>query len=308
MENSKKIEESTVSAKQQSSKRGLIPFFLITLSITWICWIIAMQLLLKYDYPLMGIDTYPLRFPDLYTDARQFGIYLLFIIGTWGPMLSAIIVISKYHSKEYRKAYFKSFLKFKVHYKWYMIIIAIPLSISLINFALSAAMSIDISGAFVFDLPWYIYITMFIDQIFTSGLEEPGWRGYATPEMQKSKNAYDSGFYIGIVWGIWHFPFIIQMNILNEVPIAIMIPSLIGYVFLIVPMSIISVWIYNNTESIGLMILSHSLNNFIAYVIMGNVNNLYSGWIIAITTWIIASLITKKYGKETLKNSSEKEN
>ena len=38
-------------------------------------------------------------------------------------------------------------------------------------------------------IPLQLLIPFILWQLFTSGLEEPGWRGYALPKLQKKYNA-----------------------------------------------------------------------------------------------------------------------
>lgn len=42
---------------------------------------------------------------------------------------------------------------------------------------------------------------------FGGGLnEEPGWRGFAVPRMQRSYSPLIAGLIIGVIWSTWHFP------------------------------------------------------------------------------------------------------
>ncbi len=83
-------------------------------------------------------------------------------------------------------------------------------------------------------------------------------------------------------------------------PIFLIVLTLVGYIALTVPMAIILVWIYNNTESVALLILAHAVNNIMNSIIFGQAVDSSSAFVVAIATWIIAAILSKKFGKETL--------
>lgn len=261
-----------------------------------------MHFLLENGYPIPSVLTFLDRIDGGYSSSLQIWLNLLFSVGTLGPFISATITIGIIYGTDNLKEFFKRFINFNFDKKWWIVIFLIPLGLTGINAVFSIMSSGgNTAGFFQFDYPWYFAILMLLNQTFTSGLEEPGWRGFATPEFQKIKNAEDSGFYIGIIWGIWHFPFLIYLySSLYAGNTYLIVLSLVGYVALIVPKSIIDVWIYNNTRSIGLLIIAHGFDNFIPQIIMGGVVDSSGGVIIAVATWILSGLITKKYGKEHL--------
>jgi membrane protease YdiL (CAAX protease family) len=299
---------SEIKDKNKVSKKPIIMFFLLTYLITWTAWIISIIVLNINGDPIPSHLNFFDRLENGYNSGLHRIMTYLFTIGTIGPMISAIIVIKIYYGNEELKKFFKSFIKFKVEFKWYIIIIAIPFVLSMLSIMFNLISGGDISGVFAIESSFIAYTLLFINQVFTSGLEEPGWRGFATPEMQKFKNAEDSGFYIGIFWGIWHFPFLIYLyTTVMEMEVFLIVLTLVGYVALIIPMSIVNVWIFNNTKSTGILILAHTFNNFINFIIIGNMVDSSGGFLIAVLTWLFAAFLTKKYGKKDLIKLSDEE-
>ena len=48
----------------------------------------------------------------------------------------------------------------------------------------------------------FVYIFMFGGPLN----EEPGWRGFALPQLQRSFSPLLATLILGTLWGIWHFP------------------------------------------------------------------------------------------------------
>ncbi|WP_371802433.1 CPBP family glutamic-type intramembrane protease [Candidatus Lokiarchaeum ossiferum] len=286
--------------EKQFTKKVLLTYFIITFLITWACWITAILFLRANDWPIPSVLTFLERSTSVQSKSQKW-LNFIFSLGTFGPLISAIITQVIYYDLAHLKAYFKRFFYFKFELKWYLIIILIPLASSAIGI-LSALLNPETRpNLFQFNFPWYFPFLLFLNQTFSSGLEEPGWRGLATPEMQKIKSAEDSGYIIGTIWSIWHFPFLIFLyGEMYNWNIFLMIISLVGYIGLTIPMAIITVWLYNNTKSIGALIIFHGLLNTLPQILLGGITDSFSGILIAVGTWIFAAFLSKKYGKQTL--------
>jgi membrane protease YdiL (CAAX protease family) len=76
--------------------------------------------------------------------------------------------------------------------------------------------------------------------LFLGGLEEPGWRGFALPQLQHRYSPVRATLVLGVMWGLWHLP--IQ-------PLAIVMT---------VPMAFFYTWLFNRTQSALLCIVLHA--------------------------------------------------
>ena len=76
---------------------------------------------------------------------------------------------------------------------------------------------------------------------------------------------------MGLLWGVWHFPFIIYYNLAaGPGPL---IASLLGLTMGIIGWTIVNTWLYNNTESVWIMILLHGWGNAVqSYLVSLNVD------------------------------------
>ena len=134
--------------------------------------------------------------------------------------------------------------------------------------------------------------------VFTGVAEEPGWRGFALPRLQRRYTAAKASWILGIVWGLWHVPFQIYYAYALGI-----IPLLFSVVILTigsVGWTIVNTWLYNNTRSAWIMILLHGWSNTVnSYVVLSS-NNMAAQALIGLLPWVIAIVLLWVYGKENL--------
>ena len=153
-----------------------------------------------------------------------------------------------------------------------------------------------------------LVLLMFINTTLTSGLEKPGWRGYALPKLQENYTANKSSIILGLIWAIWHYPFLVYLNFVQFGTGAFLsVLSIIGFTASIVSGSILFSWVYNNAKSVFMAILFHGLMNFIPQVIIGGVTDSMGGVIVTLITWGFAIIFVKMYGEQTLTGLTEEE-
>lgn len=106
-----------------------------------------------------------------------------------------------------------------------------------------------------------VLLVLFVVQMLTSGTEEIGWRGYLVQKMLPGRNFWETGWAVGWVWAVWHYPVVIIMFVqAGMIPVQI-IGSLAGFTMGIVAMSILHAWFYVRTGSVFLNMVIHALFN-----------------------------------------------
>jgi membrane protease YdiL (CAAX protease family) len=73
------------------------------------------------------------------------------------------------------------------------------------------------------------------------GLEEPGWRGFGLPLLQKRLSPIRATLVLGLVWGVWHVP------ILG--PLGFVVPMVLAFFYTV---------LWNRTHSVLLCIVLHA--------------------------------------------------
>ncbi|MBY8985995.1 MAG: CPBP family intramembrane metalloprotease [Candidatus Lokiarchaeota archaeon] len=288
-----------------SLKNPLLQYFFLAIGITWLFWIPTLIISTLNNYFMPSILTFNQLISEGFVDNLHVLIFILNQVGVYGPFIAAVIIIAMTKKKEGLIDLLRRMGKVKIPIKWYGIIIVLPLAI----FFFSALLSfVDLTQLFNLGMSGFLVFLMFLNTTLTSGLEEPGWRGYALPTLQEKFNANKSSIILGFVWAIWHYPYLLYLYLTQlNFGLYLSILSIIGFTASIIGVSIIYTWIYNNTKSVFITIIFHGLLNFIPQVMFGGVTDNAGGVITALITWAIAIILTRKFGEETLVNLTEEE-
>jgi len=165
---------------------SLIPFFLMTFTITW--GILALFILL------------PERMSRIFGELS--GNNPLFFLAVWAPAISAFIIISFKTGFRGLRHYLSRALLWRTSLIWYLFLLV---GIPLIFYAGSAWKGNLFSETFPFTGLPALVIALLLG--FIKGpVEEFGWRGFALPLMQRKFPPFWSGLALGMIWGFWHLP------------------------------------------------------------------------------------------------------
>lgn len=85
--------------------------------------------------------------------------------------------------------------------------------------------------------------------------EEFGWRGFLLPRLQKNYSVIVTALIVGIIWAAWHFPAsMIGVGVPQDMSFAV-------FTTWVVLATLIIHWVYNNSGSVLLAIIMHSMAN-----------------------------------------------
>ena len=291
-----------------SINKPLILYFILAIGITWLFWIPTLIISSINGYFVPSILTFNALITEGFADDFHVIIFVINHLGVYGPILAAFIVLAVTRKKEGVLELLKSMGKVNVKVKWYVAIVLLPLIITLTSAGICLLYGTDLTNLFNPGMVPLLVLLMFLNTTLTSGLEEPGWRGYALPKLQENYTANKSSIVLGLIWAIWHYPFLVYLNFvqLGTGPF-LSVLAIIGFTASIVGGSILFSWVYNNTKSVFMAILFHGLMNFLPQVIMGGVTDSMGGVIVALITWGIAVIFVKRYGEQTLTGLTEEE-
>ncbi len=282
---------------KKNEKNQIFSYVISAYIISWLFWIIAF--LLGYDDPSF-INLINWQFEN----QQEMTAFIVFRLGIYGPLIASVAVTYNYYGRQGLKLLWKGIISWRVGIKWYLYLFLIPLCINLIVLAIGLIMGIPSASFFNSDLSLTLILFLFLYQIFTSGLEEPGWRGFLLNKLQKKYTAKKASWLLGLIWAIWHYPYVIFLYYSGGVMGTAF--SLAGFTMAIIGQTFIFTFIYNNTGSILMAILLHAWLNTSATIILGDITitNPIMGIIPALVTWGVVFVLLKKYGGERLVNNS----
>jgi len=280
-------------------RTALVLYFVLAFAITWTAQIAGMNMAQGSGLPLSNEDNFNHFLALLSGDMRL--PYLVFTAGA-GPLLAALIVLAIFEGQEGLKSLFAQTSVSRISLRWLVIILLLPIALSLVSLLigmLSNGMKLlemhpKLPAAYF--LPFLLYMI-----VFTGFWEEPGWRGFALPRLQKYYNAETSSWILGMLWGAWHIPVNIYLN--WEAGPTVIIPLIVGLLLGTVGWTIVNTWVYNNTQSLLLMIILHGWTNTVQSYLVLSTGNMAAMSIFSILPWALAIYLTKKYGKENLSPS-----
>jgi membrane protease YdiL (CAAX protease family) len=199
-------------------------------------------------------------------------------------------------------------IKWKVKSYWYLMIPLLAVLLVL------PALLIGLLGNLIdFSLSYFtveLALTFFLFQLISSGLEEPGWRGYLLPKLLEEYTAEQASVRLGILWSIWHWPFVIYFTLTTSdiaagepdrelVMFLLVVQTLFFFTLSTVGISFIYTWIYVNTKSVFLAIFFHAFENF-SSTYFQSISSPVLSVVLGASPWLIAAFLLKKYDKETL--------
>ena len=278
-----------------SDRRRLIVFFALSFGWTWALWIPGLLRASATGAPLPTLDQGLVAWRGL--AAVDLAYAVAFQLAVYGPALAALVVLAR-QPRPALADWARSLVRFGVGVRWYAFVFGAPVALAL---ALVGIAVLTGSGAPTWSaLPaWPLLLWWFVAQVATSGLEEPGWRGFALPLLQRSYTAERANWLLGFVWAAWHLPFVLYLY--RDLPLAALPLLLAGFAMSIVAMGFVHAWVFNSTGSVALNVLLHGWANVatgvVALLVVSPIVPLATAGI----TWLFVAWLLRRYGGATLR-------
>lgn len=228
-----------------------------------------------------------------FTDAEQAMVFLVFTLGVYGPLVATVTASLLTGGRPALRWLSRGIMKWRVGLHWFLVVIFLPIIINLIGSIPAVLMGSSYSPS----IPLQYFLLYLCYQLITSGMEEVGWRGYALPCLQKRYTAETSSWILGIIWGVWHFPSIVFLYYAAGPFLA---NNLFASLISIIGLTFVYTWLYNNMESIIMMIVFHGWSNTLGLYIVNAFNNQMAVVLTVTLHWLLAIILMRRYGKENL--------
>lgn len=176
---------------------------------------------------------------------------LVWFLGIFSPTISATTIAYLTGGVQGVRRLLAGFTRWKVGVRWYLaalFLVAFPLAVALAYVLLGNPVKGLAPGVTVWALGGQFVFTLFSGPLS----EEAGWRGFALPRLQARHGALVSSLIVGGLWAGWHTPLFFESG---SAHIGIPFPI---YLVLVVTLSIMFTWLYNNTGgSLVITALAH---------------------------------------------------
>jgi uncharacterized protein len=199
--------------------------------------------------------------------AKPWMVWIVTIIGSWMPSLSAAIVVRATQGPEAVAGLFTRLVRFKLPVRWYLVSL-IPLGVvalAVLGYRLSGGAP-EGSAPLTFTV-WFNLLV--INLLSGPTGEEPGWRGFALPRLLERYSPLKTGFVLGLMWSFWHLMLWLFTTGFTGTTLLVYI---LEFTVTIMALNLLMVRIYQQVpDSLAPMVVTHFVFNFGAQLIFPGV-------------------------------------
>lgn len=177
-----------------------------------------------------------------------------YALGDLGPTIGGYLAVLATTAQSPLREYRQRLFRWRVDARYYLVAFGLPAALVLGSAGLAILFH---SGSYqvVMARPWYALVPLFALMIFSGGLEEPGWRGVAQPEMERFLPRAPAAIVVGIIWATWHLPLFYIPGVSQYGT------SFPGFALRVLGSAMILAWIYGRSKSILLCAAFHAMHN-----------------------------------------------
>jgi len=222
---------------------------------------------------------------------------LLYYVGSFGPLISALIVTALTEGGVGVCDLFRRVFKWRVEFRYYAFAVLVPIGL----FALAYLSNFIVTGAWS-DLkllgeadylpplgPLGVLGLWFLTYGFG---EETGWRGFALPHLQKNRSAASATLILALLWAGWHFP----AFFFRDTYVDLGVLGFPLFAFMMVFTTMVFTWLYNSTSgSIWIVIVFHAFFNWLS---VSEAGGQFVAPLMSVPVVLWAFFIPRKYGME----------
>ncbi|QOD03199.1 CPBP family intramembrane glutamic endopeptidase [Pseudarthrobacter sp. BIM B-2242] len=200
----------------------LLAFFVLTYAISWASW------------PAYGAGLIPrVEFLPI------------------GPLAAAILVIAVAEGRAGFRAWGRRLVRWRVGWVWYAVALLVPVALVSLTGLINMVLGAPAPG--LAQLTWSGLLTVFavrlVNPLDGPLGEEPGFRGYALPLLQASRNPLLSATVLGVLIALWHLPLVIFGGLsLTGLPTTFAITFLYVWLFNRTGGSVLLTFLFHNSQ------------------------------------------------------------
>lgn len=213
-------------------RRPVLAFFALVYALSWPLWLVA----------LYGAD-------GVGATAAEYG-------ALFGPALAAAFIAWRTGRL---RPWAAGIARWRVPARWWVVALGVPLACVVVVHLVLVLVGIDAIDISLLPARAVSYLlVLVVFAVAGGGLnEEPGWRGFALPELQHRLSAMRATVVLGIGWAVWHLPSFAFPEVRNGLESGQFGLLVAGALVEIFAWAFVFTWLYNHTNSTMLCILLH---------------------------------------------------
>ncbi|HXF63656.1 MAG TPA: type II CAAX endopeptidase family protein, partial [Caldilineaceae bacterium] len=179
-----------------------------------------------------------------------------------GPSVAAILMTALVSGRAGFRELFARLLIWRASARWYAVaLLSAPLVFVVVHTALSLASPIFRPGLVTTTNGKAPFLLMGIASALMVGFfEELGWTGFATPRLRRRHGILATGLIVGVLWGVWHLPFLRLwpgIALSGGLPLGPFLAATSFFVLVgqLPAYRVLMVWVYEHTNSLLLAML-----------------------------------------------------
>lgn len=282
----------TAEKKSILVRHPVLSYYLMSCAFFW-------TLLILFGVVVVGI---------LHVDvkAQPWAVWIVTILGSWMPSLSAAIVVRATQGPEAVTGLFARLVRFNLPARWYLASL-IPLGVvalAVLGYQLSGGAP-EGSAPLTFTVWFHLLV---VNLLAGPTGEEPGWRGFALPRLLERYSPLRAGVVLGLMWSFWH---LMMWLVASGYSGTTLLVYILEFTVTIVALNLLMVWIYQHVpDSLVPMVISHFAFNFGAELVFPGALGLGAslplfGWLagafvlVAVIVWILQSRQPARFAAKT---------
>lgn len=183
------------------------------------------------------------------------------LLGDLGPGVAAVLIVMREYGAQRLRALLAQLIPRSV--RWTVAAVIVPAAIIIIVLICAGSRVNEVLT--LVSLGRWVRV-LGVNLPFAPFWEELGWRGYLLPELQATRKPLAASFVVGIIWGLWHIPLYLSVNIPGS-------PAggfLLCFFVLTLGLSFLFSWVYNASKySLATVVLLHASLNSSIVVFLG---------------------------------------
>lgn len=182
-------------------------------------------------------------------------------VAAGAPLIAAVVVLAVSQGRQGLSGLGRSLVRWQVHPLWYaFVFVAVPFLGIAATWVFHPAATTTALGQGWSLLYTQLPLGILSIAVFTGLAEEPGWRGYAQPNANRSYPPLLAALIVSVIWALWHLPNALFVQNLPETLAHLLATVVNGFVL---------AWAYNSTSgSVLIVMLLHGAQNATGGLIM----------------------------------------